>query len=108
MEGITSRIRVLARTLGGVAIDILFVTLWLVLQWAFHHFVVVRFTAAEIQKWMLNAFETIFAVSTLAPVLAFVITDLIDILYTTKAYILTRRAALAGPASAKSAGLRNG
>ncbi len=56
-------------------IDSAFLALWVFVQWFINSNVVMRFRLSGIDQWMLSAFQLLFAISTLAPVIFYIGAD---------------------------------
>lgn len=56
-------------------IDAIFLALWVLVQWLVNGNVIVRFGLSGIDRWMLFAFQVLFAISTLAPVVIYIYAD---------------------------------
>ena len=59
-----------------VLMDIAFAALWAVAQWALHDYVIQPLELYGIHRWILLAFQVIFAISTLAVVLVYMYEDI--------------------------------
>lgn len=57
-------------------IDSAFLALWVFLQWLVDAWVIQQYELSNVDKWVLLAFQIIFAVSTVIPVIIFIYTDI--------------------------------
>ena len=57
-------------------VDAVFLSLWMVVQWFVDTQVISRLALAGIDKWVCNALQVVLGVSTLGPVVIYVIQDL--------------------------------
>ncbi len=84
-SGLRARLRTFCIQIGSVVIDSVFLALWLVAHWALDVYVIAHFALHGIHAYTLTAFQVLFAVATLFPVLAFVVVDLYAISPTNQA-----------------------
>ena len=57
-------------------IDVGFLALWVSVQWIVNENVIKTFTFSGIDRWILLAFQVIFALSTLAPIVVYIYVDI--------------------------------
>lgn len=70
------RLRVMSNQLLAVAIDMVFLSIWLVMQWAFETYIEHGFTIGNTHRWKFVAFKYAFAIATLLPVLFWIGLDI--------------------------------
>jgi hypothetical protein len=76
-KDITTNLKVFTIWAVTSLIDSAFLALWVCVQALVSNHVTARFELSGIDKWMLKAFEIVFAVSTLVPVIFYVVEDII-------------------------------
>lgn len=57
-------------------IDAVFLALWVFTQWFVNENVIKIFTLNDLDRWMLETFQIIFAIATLAPIIVYVYVDI--------------------------------
>lgn len=62
--------------MASVALDCLFLAFWVVVQWVVASQIVERFRLEGLDEYVLLTFQSIFAVSTLFPILVYIGVDL--------------------------------
>jgi hypothetical protein len=70
------RLEVFVTQAASSLIDSGFLALWVIVQWAMNEYVVNRLKLSGIDKWVLLAFQVVFALSTLAPVVMYIYVDI--------------------------------
>lgn len=70
------RLRVMSNQLLAVAIDMVFLSFWLAMQWAFETYIEQGFTIGNTHRWEFVTFKYAFAMATLLPVLFWVALDI--------------------------------
>lgn len=74
-KDLKDRLRVFSIQAISSLIDSGFLALWVIVQWAVNEYVVKRLELADIDKWVLSAFQVIFAISTLVPIVVYIYVD---------------------------------
>ena len=74
-EDLKERLKVFGKQAASVLIDCLFLALWLVLQWLVEA-MATNLEPSGIDKKILLAFQIVFAISTLAPIVVYIYTDI--------------------------------
>jgi len=75
-KDLKDRLKVFSIQAISSLIDSSFLALWVIVQWAVNEYVVNRLQLADIDKWVLSAFQVVFAVSTLAPIVVYIYVDI--------------------------------
>jgi lipid-A-disaccharide synthase-like uncharacterized protein len=73
--------------LSGV-IDAAFVVAWVFVQWFVNEKVIEVYPLAGIDRWALGIIQGLFAVSTLVPIIAYVVVDIVVILNRARTMIM--------------------
>lgn len=71
-----SRVCVLGIHIASIFIDAVFLSLWVVIQYSVDCMVIKRLELSGIDLWMLRVFQVIFGLSTLAPVIIYIVVDI--------------------------------
>lgn len=77
------RLKLFALQMVSCLINALFVAAWAFLQWVVQKYAVQPLGLAELDKWMLLAFHALFALTTLVPIVCYVVVDLRKIILRT-------------------------
>ncbi len=75
-EDLKARLKVFGLEAASGLMDSGFLAIWVILQWAVTECVVKRFELSGVDKWMLSAFQVVFAISTLVPIVVYVYLDI--------------------------------
>jgi ABC-type transport system involved in Fe-S cluster assembly fused permease/ATPase subunit len=75
-KDLKDRLRVFATQAASILIDAGFLALWLIVQWAVKEYVIKKLEISGIEKFVLLIFQVIFAISTLAPIVIYIYTDI--------------------------------
>ncbi len=75
-DSVKDRLRTLGLHLIAVIFDALFLTIWLSIQWIMNTFISPKLHVGPEDAWMFKVFQYTFGISTLAPIILYVIRDI--------------------------------
>lgn len=75
LKEVSDELRTFAKWFLSGVIDSAFLILWVFVQWGTRK-VIANLTLSGIDQWMFLSFQVIFAISTLAPIIIYIYTDI--------------------------------
>src|ERR1043166_8956850 len=76
LEALLFRLSAFGLVMASILIDMVFLSLWLFLQWVLGIHVIPRFQVTGFHLWFSYIFQVVFAVGTLLPLLIYIYVDL--------------------------------
>ena len=74
------RINLFLSWVVSMIMDGLFLSIWAILQWFMREVIIENFPISDSDQWIFQAFQYLFAFSTLVPVVIYIISDIIKML----------------------------
>lgn len=87
LEPIKNRVQELGKQIACVILDSTFLSIWVLVQYIVNHLIIDKYELSSIlNKWVLMAFELIFALSTLLPIIIYTYLDIVIIIKRARRY----------------------
>lgn len=87
-------VKIKLKTIGQWAmsafLDALFLVCWVFIQWVVQN-VIIYLNLSGIDKWMLVTFQVLFSIATLIPIIAYIVRDIVKVIFRTWAQIQYER-----------------